>query len=136
MIATKDWHKVLGELRSISITLPGSVGLYSLLQESFCHEDQIYLRLSLSKSLHGLVKDFRCLAKDAAARPTRIADLVPNACPAMVGSCDTAGLGMGGVHFVPTPEGAIKPGGNVFRPRTNGNWFRFRILMERLTIAI
>ena len=27
-IATKDWRKVLGELRSMSIALPGSVGLF------------------------------------------------------------------------------------------------------------
>ena len=27
-IATKDWHKVLGELRSMSIAFPGSVGLF------------------------------------------------------------------------------------------------------------
>ena len=34
-IAAKDWHKVLGELRSVSIALPGLVGLFSLLQEAF-----------------------------------------------------------------------------------------------------
>ena len=48
-IATNDWHKVLGELRSISITLTDSVGLFSLLQEAFQHEDPTWPRLSLLK---------------------------------------------------------------------------------------
>ena len=57
-IATKDWHKVLGELRSMSITLPGSVSLLLLLQEAFRHEDPTQPRLNLSKLLHSFLKDF------------------------------------------------------------------------------
>ena len=34
-IATKTWHKVMEELWSISIALPGSKGLFSLLKEAF-----------------------------------------------------------------------------------------------------
>ena len=65
-IATKDWHKVLGELPSMSIALPGSVGLFSLLQEAFRCEDQTRPHLNLSKSLHRFLKDFCWLATDVA----------------------------------------------------------------------
>ena len=34
-IATKAWHKIVGELRSMSIALPGCAGLFSVLQEAF-----------------------------------------------------------------------------------------------------
>ena len=35
VIAVKQWHKILGELRSMSIAIPGARGLFSLLQEAF-----------------------------------------------------------------------------------------------------
>jgi len=38
-IAIRDWHKVLGELRSMTITIPGARGLFSTLQEAFRHVD-------------------------------------------------------------------------------------------------
>ena len=31
VVAIKDWHKLLGELRSMAISLPGSLGLFSIL---------------------------------------------------------------------------------------------------------
>jgi len=39
-IATKSWHKIIGELRSMSIALPGCTGLFSILQEAFRHEEK------------------------------------------------------------------------------------------------
>ena len=48
-ISTKDWHKVLGELCSMLITLPDLVGLFSLLQEVLRHEDSTRPRLNLSR---------------------------------------------------------------------------------------
>ena len=100
---------MLGELRSMSISLLGSVGLFSLLQEVFCNEDPTPSWLNLSKPLHGFLADFRWLANDVVVRQTRIAEVVLDTCPAKIGACDAAGLGMGGVHFVPTPNGAITP---------------------------
>ena len=108
-VSTKDWHKVLGELRSMSLALPGSLGLFSIMQEAFRHEEKGRLRLRLTKSVHGFLEDFRWLAADIASRPTRIAELVPDPIPATLGACDAAGAGMGGVHFVPTPEGNMVP---------------------------
>ena len=57
-IATKDWHKVLGELCSMLIALPGLVGLFSLLQEAFQHEDPTRSRLNLSKASHSFLENF------------------------------------------------------------------------------
>ena len=34
-IATKAWHKIVSEFRSMSIALPGCAGLFSVLQEAF-----------------------------------------------------------------------------------------------------
>ena len=103
-IATKDWHKVMGELRSMSIALPGCTGLFSILQEAFRHEEKGRRRLRLTKTLHGFLEDFRSLAKDLASQPTRIAELVPDEEPRTEGSCDAAGDGMGGVHFIPISD--------------------------------
>jgi hypothetical protein len=49
------------------------------------------------------------LASDLGERPTRVAELIPSAIPATVGAQDAAGPGMGGVNFVPLPNGSIQP---------------------------
>ena len=68
----------------MSIILPGLVGLFSLLQEAFRHEDPTRPRLNLSKALRGFLEDFCWLAKDVATQPTRIAELVPDPVPATI----------------------------------------------------
>ena len=108
-ILTKDWHKIVGELRSMALALPGSLGLFSLLQEAFRHQEKDRPRLRLSKALHGFLEDFRNLAEDVASRPTRIAELVPDKYPATLGACDAAGSGMGGIHFIPLANGKTQP---------------------------
>ena len=39
-VATDIWHKLLGELCSMVIALPGAKGLFSTLQEAFRHEEK------------------------------------------------------------------------------------------------
>ena len=107
VIAVKEWHKVLGELRSMSIAIPGARGLFSVLQEAFRHVEKDRPRLRLTKQVHDFLADFKWLANDISSRPTRIAELIPDT-PATLGAVDAAGEGMGGVHFVPT-EGRIVP---------------------------
>ena len=107
-VSTKDWHKVLGELRSMALAIPGARGLFSLLQEAFRHEETTQPRLRLTKSVHGFLDDFRVLAKDVASRPTRIAEIMPTT-PSVLGACDAAGTGMGGVAFVTTEDGSVQP---------------------------
>ena len=108
VIAVKQWHKILGELRSMSIPIPGARGLFSLLQEAFRHVEADRPRLRLTKAVHGFLEDFRWLANDVASRPTRIAELVPSN-PALLGACDAAGTGMGGIAFIPAEDGTLTP---------------------------
>lgn len=93
----KDWHKILGELRSMSLALPGSRGLFSLLQEAFRHQlpDS---RIKLTPELHSIFSDFRDLLRDLRNRPTRIQELVALH-PTVHGCHDAAGHGAGGVIF-------------------------------------
>ena len=102
-ISAKRWHKLLGELRSMLLAFPGGRGLFSTLQDAFRHHT-LDGRLKLSAAVHDFLNDFRWLAKDLGARPTRIAELTPLP-ESTLGACDASGSGMGGVHFVPTPCG-------------------------------
>ena len=61
-VATSVWHKLLGELHSMVIALPGAKGLFSTLQEAFQHKEKCRQRLRLNKSVHGFLEDFCSLA--------------------------------------------------------------------------
>ena len=61
-ISVKRWQQILGELRSMSIALPGSHGLFSLMQEALRH--QTNNRLRLSRGVHAVLDDFRWLVTD------------------------------------------------------------------------
>ena len=100
VVSLQHWHKMLGELRSMALAIPGARGLFSLLQEAFRHVDKDRPRIRLSQNVHHILDDFRWMAADIAARPTRIAELIPGP-PHVIGACDAAGSGMGGVFFVP-----------------------------------
>ena len=104
---TKTWHKVLGELRSMATAIPGSKGLFSLLQEAFRHEEQHRARLRLNKGVHVFLDNFRWFTKELASRPTRVAELVPTT-PGVLGACDASGEGMGGVFFAPDANNRIR----------------------------
>ena len=99
-ISLKKWHRVLGELRSMSIALPGSRHLFSHLQHALTHRTGT--RISLKKGVHQALIDFRWLLNDIASRPTRIAELVPMLSSAE-GHHDASGMGAGGVWF-PSPN--------------------------------
>jgi hypothetical protein len=98
-VSVKTWHKVLGELRSMTLALPGSRGLYSALQVRFKTDKK---RIRLTRMVHDFLDDFRWIAATLEARPTRIYETVPTS-PQIVGTTDASGIGMGGVFFVPTP---------------------------------
>jgi len=102
----KVWHRVLGELRSMAIAIPGARGLFSTLQTAFStaedprsHDGR--RRLKLSREVHTFLNDFRALATDLPHRKTRIAELLPRD-PSVIGATDASGAGMGGVAFVAT----------------------------------
>lgn len=99
-LSVKTWHKILGELRSMAIALPGSRGLFSLLQEAFRSEDS-RSRITLTSAVHSILDDFRWLLTELESRPTRLYELVPLQ-PTLVGAHDAAGHGAGGVWFPTT----------------------------------
>jgi hypothetical protein len=96
-IATKSWHQILGELRSMVLAVPGLRGLFSLLQEALRHESK--QRIRITTHMHDFLDDVRWVVQDLHARPTRLRELVDTP-PAAIGASDAAGPGMGGVLFV------------------------------------
>ena len=99
-IATKEWHKVLGELRSMVLAVPGLRGMFSLLQEALRTDVP---RVRLSKSLHDFLDDIRWLHHQLGTRPTLISETYPRQ-PCGIGACDASGHGMGGVYFQHTQD--------------------------------
>jgi len=104
-VAEDKWHKILGELRSMSLALPGSRGLFSLLQEAFRHKSGN--RIPVTDAIHEIVRDFKWLHQELGSRPTRLYELVPLP-PTIVGAHDASGLGAGGVWF-PTASAIPRP---------------------------
>jgi hypothetical protein len=111
-IGVTKWHKVLGELRSMSIALPGSRGLFSHLQAAL--NRRVGHRVPLTMEVHQALADFRWIVNNIAERPTRIAELVP-LLPSALGYHDASGMGAGGVwfpagHLVPrSKQGTLQP---------------------------
>ena len=99
--SVKKWHSILGELRSMSLALPGSRHMFSRLQNALSESDGN--RISLKKGVHQALDDFKWLANDISSRATRIAELVPLLSSAE-GHHDASGVGAGGVWF---------PGANI-----------------------
>jgi hypothetical protein len=95
-VAVKKWHKVLGELRSMVLAIPGGQGLFSTLQAGFQHTDRH--RIKIDRPIREYLDDMEVLANSLAERPTRLAEIVPDD-PLAIAACDAAGMGMGGVAF-------------------------------------
>ena len=92
----KEWHKLLGELRSMAPGLPGSRGLFSVLQDALSRGDKH--RLRLNRHVFDTIADFQLFADSLAHRPIRLRELVPVS-PSDSGACDACRRGMGGVWF-------------------------------------
>ena len=95
-ISVQKWHKVLGELWSMSLALPGSQILFSHMQEALTSKIRTCVRLK--KGVHQALDDFRWLLKDITSRPTRIAKVVPLN-PSVIGYHNASGIGAGWVWF-------------------------------------
>jgi len=78
--------------------MPGSSGLFSALQVGLKHSDKG--RIKLTPHIHVYLQDFERIALSLATRPTRLAELIPEL-PSVLGACDAAKAGMGGVLFCP-----------------------------------
>lgn len=103
----KVWHRLLGELRSMMLAIPGARGLFSTLQHALKTDAEGKPhRVKLTKAVHQFLEDFRLLAKDLSRRPTRISEILASA-PSVVGTTDAAGPGMGGAAFISTSQGIV-----------------------------
>jgi len=123
-LALPAFHKLLGELRSMSLALPGARGLFSHLQAALYQAHTG--RLRLSPGFHRALDDFRWLHDNLSARPTRLFELVPTA-PVVVGTHDASALGAGGVWF-PTPLAAPRtPKLADFKVDGSLHWSRHRL---------
>ena len=76
--------------------IPGGHGLFSQLQ--LVLRSREHHRVRIHQEARDQLLDLQWLADDLAARPTRIAEVVP-AAPHYVGCSDAALSGMGGVWF-------------------------------------
>lgn len=94
----KAWRKILGELRSMVLAIPGGKGLFSALQ----HGLQVATnhRIRINNSIRQFLTDMEWLAYDLHNRPTRLAEIVPDQLSA-IGTVDAAGPGMGGIWLHP-----------------------------------
>ena len=103
-VSAAEWHKLVGELRSMALGLPGASSCFSFLQHAFKSGK---LRLRLNTAIHDQLDDFRWLAKEVTSRPTRIAEIVPDEAD-YVGTYDAAKPGAGGV-WLPHDSWALPP---------------------------
>ena len=96
--SVNEWQRLLGELRSMSLALPGSAGCFSHLQEALGHARN---RIKITQPIRDQLLDFKWIANSISERPTHLAEVVPTP-PAYYGAMDAAKEGMGGVWFPPT----------------------------------
>jgi hypothetical protein len=98
-LSVAKWHRILGELRSMTLAIPGARGLFSHIQAALRSVDTTK-RIRASRHVHATLDDFRWLASTLDDRPTRLQELVATA-PSAYGTTDAAGLGMGGILLPP-----------------------------------
>jgi hypothetical protein len=99
-VALKSWYQLLGELRSMTLAIPGGTGMFTQLQLALRVADKS--RVKLTQAVHDSLQDFEYLTTSLGERPVRIAEVVPTQ-PTHVGASDAARAGMGGV-WVPGPD--------------------------------
>jgi len=78
------------------LAIPGGRGLFSILQTGFRYSDRH--RICIDSHLRAQLDDFELLSQDLSNRPTRLAEIIPDALAA-IGPVDASGQGMGGVWF-------------------------------------
>jgi hypothetical protein len=105
-VGIAEWHRVLGELWSMTLAIPGSRGLFSCLQTGFQHTDAYWIRMT--KEITDQLADFEHLAWSLAQRPMRIAKIVPDH-PVVIGLHNVSGLGMGGIWLPATTNTHLQP---------------------------
>jgi hypothetical protein len=68
--STKKWQKLIGEIRSMVLAIPGASGLFCSLQEALCHKLNDGTRVRLGRHVRAFLNGFRWLAEELFTRPT------------------------------------------------------------------
>ena len=95
-VSEKRWRKALGKLRFIARGVPGSRGLLSALQLALNRASAGRIRITNNVRHH--LDTFEALVADLCARPTHLAEIVPED-PVLIGTTDASGDGLGGAFF-------------------------------------
>jgi hypothetical protein len=100
----RKWQQLLGELRSMSLALPASRGLFSQLQATLDYpsDPSPHDRIRLTPATHDALRDFRFVAASLGQRPTRWREFVPSDVR-YTGAQDASAAGMGGI-WLPANE--------------------------------
>ena len=92
-MSAKKWRSILGKLRFVSVAIPGSAGLFSALQ--WAQNQAGNNRIRVNAFVRSSLDAFGRLAASLCARPTHLAELVPQQ-PSLLGEALTlAKAGMG-----------------------------------------
>lgn len=106
LVSIKLWHKLLGELCSMTLAISGGLGLFPLLQHalSIATGNHVYL----SPPMHDQLDNFCCLAAWLGKHPSWLAE---TALDHMMhkGTIDTASTSMGSVWIHPTEHPNLHP---------------------------
>ena len=97
--SVQEWHKLMGDLRSMYLSIPVSRGCLSLLQHALNPGSQ---HITINAPIKDQLKDFLRLAQDDENRPTHIGGggVVPTP-PTYYGAANAAKSVMGWMWFPP-----------------------------------
>jgi hypothetical protein len=107
-VSVQKWQQMLGELRAMSIAIPGARGAFSHLQAALQNRNLSQGRIRVSNHVRATLADFEWLANSLQDRPTRLQELVAQP-PCLYGTTDACGHGMGGVILPPNNQAARPP---------------------------
>ena len=94
-VSVREWQRALGQLRFVSLGVPGAIGLFSVMQQAL-NDAKGWVPIDRHLRLH--LEEFAALAADLCSRPTYLPEIIPER-PKFFGASDAAKQGMGGVFF-------------------------------------
>jgi hypothetical protein len=106
-VSLNKWQQVLSELQYMYLAIHATIGIFFVLEETLKTSDGN--RVRLTPHTHAFLQDFHWLAEDVGARPTAIGELVPDEIPSTQGAYNASKKSLGGMHFVPLPNGHLLP---------------------------
>ena len=91
----RSWLRLLGTLRSLTMGIPGSRGLFSTLQAALPNAPH---RIRITPAVRETLQVWQSFLRNMEQRPTHLSELFPSE-PTWFGASDACGHGLGGVFF-------------------------------------